>query len=168
MPGPPPEPNEKKRRRGNPGKRPLPELASVVPLRSAADVDVPSHLGANGSRVWVMALRDGGHWIAPTDLEALLLLCEAADRRADLLARVDNDGPVLYTDKGYAYAHPAVGMVSNLEQQMTKWLSLLGFTASDRSRLGVAEVKAQSKLEEMKARRDQRTSVVAAEVAVDG
>jgi hypothetical protein len=43
-----------------------------------------------------------------------------------------------------------------LEKNITNSLSLLGFTPTDRSRLGVAEVKAKSKLEELRAKRDQR------------
>jgi P27 family predicted phage terminase small subunit len=74
------------------------------------------------------------------------------DRRDELVARLANDGWVLYTDKGYAYQHPAAGMLATLEDQIRKWLSLLGLTPADRSRLGVAEVKARSKLEEMRER----------------
>ena len=157
MPGPPPVPVEKKRRLGNPGKQKLPDVASVVPLRSI-DADVPDHLGPAGSAFWQSATREGTHWIAPTDHHVLLLAAEALDRRAELVARLEADGPVLFTDKGYAYAHPAVGMVNTVEAQLTKWLSLLGFSPSDRSRLGLAEVKAQTKLEELRARRDERSS----------
>jgi hypothetical protein len=43
-----------------------------------------------------------------------------------------------------------------LESLIINNLSLLGFTPTDRSRLGVAEVKAQSKLEELMSRRAER------------
>jgi hypothetical protein len=43
-----------------------------------------------------------------------------------------------------------------LDRQIVSNLSLLGFTPSDRSRLGVAEVKAKSKLEELMERRANR------------
>lgn len=43
-----------------------------------------------------------------------------------------------------------------LDKQIVSNLSLLGFTPSDRSRLGVAEVKAKSKLEELMERRANR------------
>jgi len=43
-----------------------------------------------------------------------------------------------------------------LDRQIVSNLSLLGFTPSDRSRLGVAEVKAKSKLEELMERRASR------------
>jgi len=38
-----------------------------------------------------------------------------------------------------------------LDRQIVSSLSLLGFSPSDRSRLGVAEVKARSALEELRA-----------------
>jgi hypothetical protein len=43
-----------------------------------------------------------------------------------------------------------------LEKNIVNNLSLLGFTPADRSRMGVAEVKARSKLEELRAKRDER------------
>jgi hypothetical protein len=45
-----------------------------------------------------------------------------------------------------------------LDRQIISNLSLLGFTPSDRSRLGVAEVKAMSKLEELMARKEKRVA----------
>jgi hypothetical protein len=42
-----------------------------------------------------------------------------------------------------------------LDRQLVANLSLLGFTPTDRTRLGVAEVKRQSKLAEFKARAGQ-------------
>lgn len=152
MSGPPPKPTERKRRAGNPGKQKLPDRRSVVaiaPLNSTVATP-PEHLGPAGVKVWEIVTGFATSWLAPTDEPLVLKVCEAEDRRADLIARLQADGPVLYTDKGYVYAHPCVGMLSTLEAQMTKWYSLLGITPADRSRLGVAEVKAQSTLERLR------------------
>jgi hypothetical protein len=43
-----------------------------------------------------------------------------------------------------------------LERAIVENLSLLGFSPTDRSRLGVAEVKKQTKLEELLSRKSQR------------
>ena len=43
-----------------------------------------------------------------------------------------------------------------LDKQITNAYSLLGFTPSDRSRLGVAEVKKESKLDELMRRKAER------------
>ena len=56
---------------------------------------------------------------------------------------------VLFTDKGYAYANPLFGMLSTIETEIFKLLCQLGLTPVDRSKMGVAEVKARTKLEEI-------------------
>jgi hypothetical protein len=43
-----------------------------------------------------------------------------------------------------------------LERQIVSQLALLGFTPSDRARLGIAEVKKESKLEELLRRKAER------------
>lgn len=148
---PPTKPVELKRRLGNPGKRPLPSaLVALAPV--PVSVEPPDTLGDEGAREWRHVL-EHARWIGPSDLRNLRLYCEALDRRSDLLAELSSQGYVLYTDKGYAYQNPALGALATTEVQLTKWLSLLGLTPSDRSRLGVAEVKAQSTLEQLAAKR---------------
>jgi hypothetical protein len=53
----------------------------------------------------------------------------------------------------------------DLERQLVANLSLLGFTPTDRSRLGVAEVKRVSKIEELRARKEENRFIMATEVA---
>ena len=155
MSGPPPKPTEQKRLAGNPGKRPLPAPLAIIPPADAASREVPEQLGDEGARMWRMAL-SYAPWLASSDMTNLRLICEALDRRSLLLAELESQGYVLYTDKGYAYLNPAQGALATTEAQITKWLSLLGLTPADRSRLGVAEVKARSKLEELRERREQQ------------
>ena len=69
---------------------------------------------------------------------------------AMLTARLEVDGVVLFTDKGYAYAHPAWGMRTATEERIYKWMSSLGLTPSDRARLGIAMVQARTLLEEFR------------------
>lgn len=154
MPGPPPIPNERKRRLGNPGKRALPDQANVIALPPVVD-DTPAQLGPAGRAVWELVLEQC-KWLAETDRPLLVMLCEKFDRRQDFLARLESSDPVLYTDKGYAYANPLVGMLSTLETEISKNLASLGLTPTDRTRMGVAEVKAKSKLEELLERRAKR------------
>lgn len=151
--GRPPKPVERKRLTGNPGKRALPAKPEVVVLGHAPGELAPDHLGVHGTRAWNEIVAATTGWLASGETVTVRLYAEAADRRAELIARLQNDGDVLYTDKGYAYAHPAVGMLATLEKQMTSWLSLLGLTPADRTKLGLAEVQRVSKLDELKARR---------------
>mgnify|MGYP007071578131 CR=1 FL=1 len=148
-------PVERKRALGNPGKRALPDSSRVVALAPVVDV-VPDSLGVEGRRFWVSAVEAGRPWLAESDQHLLLLTAQAFDRRAFFLSQLAEQGWSIVTDKGYPYKNPLVQALADLEKQIGSWLSLLGLTPSDRSKLGVAEVKAQSKLEEMQAARDKR------------
>ena len=144
-------PTELKRALGNPGKRPLPKPLVIID-RVDASTDPPATLQDEGAAEWRHILATAP-WIGPSDIRELRLYCEALDRRAHLLAELASQGWVLYTDKGYAYQNPAAGALATTEAQITKWMSSLGLTPSDRGRLGVAEVKAQSALERIRANR---------------
>jgi hypothetical protein len=96
----------------------------------------------------------GQTWLSPqTDIELLLMTCEMVDERWNLRIKVLTDNRP-EERKG----------LRDLERQLVANLSLLGFTPTDRSRLGVAEVKRVSKLEELRAR-TKETRIVATEVA---
>ena len=148
--GRPPKPNEQKRKLGNPGQRKLPDKNNVVVLAPISK-DIPDHLGETGIQFWNQ-LKKTAPWISESDRSALLLLCEKMDRRAELIARLGDDF-VLFTDKAYAYANPLVGMISSLESDISKSLSVLGLTPADRTRIGLGEVKTQSKLAELRAKK---------------
>jgi P27 family predicted phage terminase small subunit len=126
----------------------------VVALPPVED-NAPDQLGPAGRAVWEL-VADQCKWLAETDRPTLVMLCEKFDRRQDFMVRLESSEPVLYTDKGYAYANPLVGMLSTLETELAKLLSVLGLTPTDRARLGVAEVKAQSNLEKLLQRRQER------------
>jgi hypothetical protein len=86
----------------------------------------------------------GANWISPdADAELLLMTCEMVDERWNLRIKAMNTDDM------------AMGRrVDRLTSLITQNLSLLGFTPTDRSRLGVAKVKAESRLEELIARRN--------------
>jgi P27 family predicted phage terminase small subunit len=149
MPGPPPKPLEQKRKLGNPGKRSISQKSNLVALPSMP-ADRPSNLGAAGSEFWDDVIRICRPWLGASDYHVLGLAAEAMDRRAFFLRVLSEEGWSVMTDKGYPYKHPLVGALTELEAQITKWLSLLGLTPTDRSRLGLAEVKAQTKLEALR------------------
>jgi phage terminase small subunit len=54
-------------------------------------------------------------------------------------------------------ANPAVAMLADVEKRLVHMASLLGLTPADRTRMGLAEVKAQNAFEQMLARKDDRT-----------
>lgn len=144
--GPPPKPNEEKRRIGNPGHRALPDRTKVVALAPAVGVPEPLRpLGSTGSALWHRVWDGGARWISPqTDAELLQVVCEQVDERAALRVKVLQEGH--WRDRAGLRA---------LDAQVVTGLSLLGLTPTDRTTLGVAEVQAQSTLSRLKAERGQ-------------
>ena len=141
MPGPARTPNEIKRKRGTlkPSKSGA-VIAIKDSLPTLAHVDIPAGLGPIAADTWRRIIAQAGSWIAVSDREALEMLCKAVEFHADLGARINADGPVLFTDKGYAYPHPAVGMRATAEDSIRKWMSQLGLTPADRAKIGRAHV----------------------------
>jgi hypothetical protein len=144
--GRPPKPIEQKRLTGNPGKRALPDISTVQQIERAITIPEPGRpLLKYGRELWDKVWGAGLNWISPTtDMELLLMTCELVDERWNLRVKVmQNDDSRMRRG------------LRDLDRLIIGNLSLLGFTPSDRSRLGLAEVKAQSKyqqLMEMKAR----------------
>lgn len=158
MPGPPPIPLERKRARGNPGKQSLPAETDTAALRPAKGVPTPpEHLQDRGLEVWRRVWKAAGQWISPeTDRELLVRYCEAQDEREDLRDWVAKNGVSTQGSQGQEVTAPQVKRLEAVEKQMTKYEQLLGLTPVDRSRLGLAEVKKASALEDFLANRNRR------------
>lgn len=147
---PAPVPLERKRARGNPGKRALPSMSDTHAVAPLSESDVPANLGPAGREAWTRTLATAP-WLSDSDAPTLMMLCEKADRRAEMVEALKRQPLVLVAERtGFHYANPLVGMISTIETDMTKLLSVLGLTPTDRSRLGLAEVKAQSTLEKLR------------------
>jgi hypothetical protein len=140
--GRPPKPIEQKRALGNPGRRPLPIEGSLVLLPSMYEIPEPPRpiVTEAAKALWTRTWSMGQTWLSPqTDIELLLMTCEMVDERWNLRIKVLQDNRP-EERKG----------LRDLERQLIGNLSLLGFTPTDRSRLGVAEVKKISKLEALR------------------
>lgn len=146
--GRPPKPIEQKRLLGNPGKRKLPQEGSLVLLPSMYEVPEPPRplVTQAAKELWERTWTMGQTWLSPqTDIELLLMTCEMVDERWNLRIKVLQDNRP-EERKG----------LRDLERQLVANLSLLGFTPTDRSRLGVAEVKRVSKLEALRNARNKQ------------
>ena len=146
-----PVPAEVKRKRGTLRSRPT-LVSSRVALGRLADMPAPDGLGDAALAHYRRTVAVAGDWLAPSDADAVATLARLLQRQSDLIARLDADGVVLYTDKMYAYAHPAAGMLTTTEREIARWCSLLGLTPTDRTRLGLAMVEGRSKLDEFQRR----------------
>ncbi len=141
--GRPSKPIEQKRLLGNPGKRALPDRDDVIALPRVQEApEPPRPLLKYGQQLWDRVWGLGATWISDkTDLELLIMTCEMVDERWNLRIKVmQTDDPRLRRG------------LRELERQIVSNLSLLGFSPTDRSKLGVAEVRAMSKLDELRAR----------------
>lgn len=140
----PPKPNEIKRKTGNPGKRPLPPAMNVVAMPMAQEPpEPPRPLGPEGMRLWKRIWEAGRAWVSPTsDIEHVLILCETMDERSQLRLNVLRGSD--WRDRV---------ALRSIDNQLTSMLSALGFNPVDRSRLGIAEVQAASKIDQLLARR---------------
>lgn len=144
----PAKPVELKRKLGNPGQRPLPEPRAVEP-GSVHDVPTPPRkLSKLARTIWDRYWIAGAGWLSPrTDLEIVTRLCEAYDERA-ALRKLLVGGLTVTGSTGQTVMHPAISAIRTLEGMITRYENLCGFTPSDRTRLGIAEVTRQSKLQE--------------------
>jgi hypothetical protein len=142
----PPKPVEQKRFNGNPGGKRLPDKDATIAL-FAGSREPLAPLGEAGQALWDSVFAQGQLWISPrTDVAWLQVVCELLDRREVLKAEWMADP----TNR------PVNMSLLETEKMIQSGLGLLGFTPTDRSRLGVAEVKAKSKLEELMERRANR------------
>jgi hypothetical protein len=146
--GRPSKPTEIKRKLGNPGQRKLPEQSQLQLFDPISKVPDPARpLLKYGREFWDKVWANGLQWISPnTDAEILLMTCELIDERWNLRVKVMQTGD-WRERRG----------LRDLDARIISNLSLMGFTPADRSKLGVAEVKAISKMEALKRRADERS-----------
>lgn len=142
--GRPPTPIEVKKRRGTlrPSRTPAGLATAVVlaPLTELPQGEIGEALTAAGA----------GAWLTDIDNVLLLPLIEDAwaERRALHARWTASD-----------YSNEAVSRrLKVVEENLTKWLSLAGLPPTDRARLGLTKVRAQSALEQLAAKRGRRGS----------
>ena len=152
MGGRPPKPMELKRATGrSPGRdsggRKLNELSVVTPLPMAEKIpDPPKMLQADGLNLWNRIWDNAITWLSPvSDMDAIQNACKLAD--AVSASRTKYMATLEAAD---ARAYVAIN------KSFTEALASLGFDPVSRSRLGVAEVKKMSALEQLVANRQQR------------
>jgi hypothetical protein len=137
-----PVPIEKKKQLGNPGKRAMPK--PEITLHAGA-VAPPEDLGKAGRGLWSRVFDEGEIWVSPRiDFVLLERVCRALDRVVVLEQLFDEDPGNRQT----------VMSINETDKVIFSGLGLLGFSPADRARLGLAEVKRQSKLDELMAKRD--------------
>lgn len=141
-------PLELKRMRGNPGHQRLPDVRTTQALTSAVDIDMTEHVPAQlkqaGTALWAYVWTAGATWISPqTDAAAVTMLCETTDFAQIMRAKFIETGEICYSREYIAATDKQIALLREL-----------GLTPAARSKLGVAEVKSKSRLEQLRLDRE--------------
>jgi hypothetical protein len=145
--GRPTKPIEQQRRNGNPSKRKLPAPNLVV--AQALEIPEPIRaLGVSGNAFWNRVWAHGKSWISPTtDMDIVQLIAEQMDERSLLyqhILRQHQQGIVDWQVRS---------QLRKLDSEIHRGLASIGFTPEMRTRLGLAEVRAQHAIESLIQRR---------------
>jgi len=158
--GRPPKPLEAHRALGNPSRLPLPPAPGPGDgLPGVDSIPEAPVLGAKGLELWAELWTAGRTWLSPTvDRPLIEMVCQASDEAEGLrVALVTGEVDRFYVvANGQQVTHPYVNQLKDLRVQITAWLSALGFSPSDRVRLGLGEVRPADVLDELAKRRAQR------------
>lgn len=166
--GRPAKPIERHRATGNPSKKKLPDAPLAGDgLTSTGRPVMPRGLGPAGKAMWSRVWSGGKSWVAPiSDRPLVEQLCRLADE-VEILRKDIASGKTerwYTTANGQVVTHPAVKQLADGRVQMTTWLSMLGFSPSDRGRLGLTEVRVKDEDDEMTRRIQQREAERQAQV----
>ena len=179
--GRPPKPIEVKRRNGNPGQRRLPDKNKTVALEPAQGIPpVPMSLAETGRAMWTHIWGGPAQaWLSPqVDYIRIVTVCKLSDDIATYHADILKMGNLLeepiVTPTGMVVGtkivpNPLVKMRNDALKILDRELTSLAFDPVSRSRLGLAEVKRQSKLEELLGKRNEASNPPAdiIEIAAD-
>lgn len=139
-------PIEIKRLKGTLRADRLPTGIALSGLVSALEPpNPPEGLLDTGAAFWGLAWRSS--WISQTsDYLLVAIVSQSLDER-DFLRQLVSEQPENFR---------ARAGLRELEKQLVSNLGLLGFSPSDRSRLGLVEIKKESKLDELMRRKQER------------
>ena len=123
-----------------PGRLPSDFLTEVERLQEEEETpEPPPQLKAEGRELW-SSVFDNGKWLwQGVDRHLVELTGELMDERQELRALTDQQPENTRLRAA----------LRQLDKQLVSNLSLLGFTPSDRSRLGLVQVKTRTKLQEL-------------------
>lgn len=132
------KPSEVKKKLGSRHYKPA-EVVYALP--EIQETPTPERqLTGSGRKLWERAWQLGRNWISDkSDVDLLLMVCEQLDERDALRAYVLENLEAWHERNALRI----------IERDITSNLSLLGFNPTARTKLGVAEVTAKSKLEEL-------------------
>lgn len=129
-----------------PGGRDLVKANPTLVRRDQAAPPVPRGLGRRGRAEW-RKIWEAGFWLAPNqDYAWVEQIVRAYDDIETFRKRVNDDGLVQKGSLGQPVAHPLIAEIHKCETTIRQCLSVLGFSPTDRARLGIMEAKARKEI----------------------
>lgn len=128
--------------RGNPGRRPIPEVAKV----SSEMPQAPAHLSQRAREEWdtiAPQLHEAG-LLAKVDRSALAAYCQAYGRWVEAEVALKTHGTLVKSPSGFPMVSPYLTVANKAMEQMTKMLIEFGMSPSSRSRVTVEKPVKQS------------------------
>jgi P27 family predicted phage terminase small subunit len=122
---------------------------SVIP-------EPPASLGQVGVAYWGILWTAGRRHLSELhDTPLMSRLCSNFDKIAELENWLGSDVERRWytSPNGQIVTHPAVKQIDQMDAQNTAWMSLMGFTPSDRARLGLAEIRVANELDQFRKRK---------------
>lgn len=150
MKGRKPKPTVMKKLAGNPGKRPLNQNEPQPPVPDKVP-RAPRFLNRYAKREWYRMLKI----LLPiglyteVDLAALAMYCQAFGRWVIAELKVQEQGLIRETDKGYEYKSVWRSEADKAMEQMRKLLPEFGLTPSSRARLSITRPEEPDELEKL-------------------
>lgn len=168
------QPLEKQRANGNRSKKKMPPAPDTTTALVNVDINhippAPNWCDQYGAQVWQILWEAGRrHLSEKHDAVLISLLVEKLQQRMSLTVWLGDhpENRWYQTPSGQIVSHPAVKQIEQMDAQITGWLSMLGFSPSDRARLGLAEIRVANELDEFRRRKDATANVRDAEPIVD-
>lgn len=147
-----PQPIERQRARARgdgrtPGGREVVKAQYTISKRDDMP-PIPRGLKTRGRKEW-LKIWESGPWLNPDhDYAWVEQIARAYDDMDTFRKRVEADGLVVTGYAGQVVAHPLLMEIRKCEETIRKCLSILGYSPTDRARLGLAEVKRETALQE--------------------
>lgn len=133
-----------------PGGRELVKANPTLVRHNAEAPPAPRGLGRRGRLEW-RKIWDAGFWLHPDqDYHWTEMIVRAYDDIDTFRERVEQDGLVQEGSLGQPVAHPLIAEIRKCEATIRQCLCVLGFSPTDRARLGIMEARARKETADVK------------------
>jgi P27 family predicted phage terminase small subunit len=128
-----------------PGGRELVKANPTITKRGTPAPLAPRGLGSRGKLEW-RKIWETGFWLnAEQDYHWIEMVARAYDDIAVFRDRINEDGLIQKGSLGQPVAHPLIAEIRKCEATIRQCLSAVGFSPTDRARLGIMEAEARKK-----------------------